>query len=285
LVSDRFNLDERRALKVIDPTPAGRTFWPAMTTRGLMALIAALSLFFGARAMLARVVGRPGERARRAQCVNNLKQIGLAIWEYEEKAGAFPVGTVANPRLSLDRRLGWNFRIVPNLEIPSPVAPGDLTLANDDPVLRPLRANPPNCELCPTLQRKDSANYVGIAGLGVDSPALPKTDPRAGIFGDDRVVTPADILDGNSNTMMVIESTRKAGPWLAGGRATVRGLDPSRPPYLGPGGQFGGIHVNGSNVLMADGSVRFIKDTVDPKVFEALSTIAGGEKVSVPWQD
>jgi hypothetical protein len=34
---------------------------------------------------------------------------------------------------------------------------------------------------------------------------------------------------------------------------------------------------------MADGSVQFIKATVAPKVFEAMSTIAGGEKVSVPW--
>ena len=28
---------------------------------------------------------------------------------------------------------------------------------------------------------------------------------------------------------------------------------------------------------MADGTVRFLSETIDPKVFEALSTVAGGE--------
>jgi prepilin-type processing-associated H-X9-DG protein len=124
---------------------------------------------------------------------------------------------------------------------------------------------------------------VAIAGLGVDAPGLPKEDKRAGIFGDDRTVALADVKDGLANTMMVAESSALSGPWFAGGRHTVRGLDPTRQPYIGFGRQFGGIHVaEGANVLMADGSVRFIKDSIDPKVFEAMSTMAGGEMVSAP---
>ncbi|MDB5351526.1 MAG: hypothetical protein JWN86_2773 [Planctomycetota bacterium] len=76
---------------------------------------------------------------------------------------------------------------------------------------------------------------------------------------------------------MVVETTRDVGPWTAGGLASVRGLNPSQPPYLGPKGQFGGNHQGGSMVLFADGSVKFIKETVDRRIFEACSTIAGGE--------
>jgi prepilin-type processing-associated H-X9-DG protein len=253
-----------------------------LTIRMMMGLVAAVALLMATIGYLGRVRLLNRDASRRAQCVNNLKLIGLAIFEYEEKTGAFPTGTVRNQELPLGRRLGWNYLITPNLEIRPPFAEHELLLAADDPALLPLRSKPQFAEFCPTLENKNSANYVGIAGLGLDSPTLPKSDRRAGVFGDDRIVTSADLLDGSSNTMMVAESSVLYGSWIAGGRSTVRGLDPARPPYLGPTGQFGSLHVHGSNVLMADGSVRFVKDTVTPKVFEAMSTIAGGEKVTVP---
>jgi prepilin-type processing-associated H-X9-DG protein len=253
--------------------------------RGTMGLVAALALLFAAIGYQVREGRGHREAARRAQCVNNLKLLGLAILEYESRTGAFPTGTVANSDLPLDRRLGWNYLIAPNLEIRPPFAEGELNLAIDDPALRSLRSDVAFTELCPTLQNKKIANYVGIAGLGLDSPALPKNDRRAGVFGDDRVVTLADLFDGSPNTMMVADSSAPAGPWLAGGRNTVRGLDPARQPYIGNGRQFGGIHGEGANVLLADGSVKFVKHTVAPKVFEAMSTIAGGERVSLPWEN
>ena len=39
-----------------------------------------------------------------------------------------------------------------------------------------------------------------------------------------------------------------------------------------------------ANVAMADGSVRFVRETIDPKVFEAMSTIAGGESIPLDSQ-
>jgi hypothetical protein len=58
----------------------------------------------------------------------------------------------------------------------------------------------------------------------------------------------------------------------------VRGLNPARTPYVGPKRQFGGLHTGGAWVAMADGSLRKVSESVDPKVFEALSTMAGGER-------
>jgi prepilin-type processing-associated H-X9-DG protein len=43
---------------------------------------------------------------------------------------------------------------------------------------------------------------------------------------------------------------------------------------------YGSMHPGGANFLMGDGSVRFIKDTIDPKTYTALGTRAGGEVIS-----
>ena len=247
-----------------------------------MALVAVLGLLFGAVAFQVREIRRSREAARRSQCVNNLKQIGLAIARYESDLGVYPAGTVANPGLPVARRLGWNYLLAPYLDFRGDFASRELTKSWDDPSFQSLQSRPPICETCPSKPDGKSASYAAIAGLGVDAPSLPKQDKRAGIFGDNRIVTTADVSDGLANTMMVAESSAPSGPWFAGGRHTVRGLDPARQPYIGVGRQFGGIHREGANVLMADGSVRFVREFVAPKVFEAASTMAGGEKVSAP---
>jgi hypothetical protein len=69
-------------------------------------------------------------------------------------------------------------------------------------------------------------------------------------------------------------------PWLAGGGATVRGLDEANPmrgfahTYHTPGGK------PGTFALMGDGSIRFIPADIDPKVLLAMATRAGGEDIA-----
>jgi hypothetical protein len=47
------------------------------------------------------------ESAMRAQCVNNLKQVALALHNYHASYGSFPPGTVGDRTLPPDRRLSW----------------------------------------------------------------------------------------------------------------------------------------------------------------------------------
>jgi prepilin-type processing-associated H-X9-DG protein len=155
----------------------------------------------------------------------------------------------------------------------------------DGPANSPWAGLPVGILRCPSTTRvaepaPQPTTTIGIAGLGIDSPSVPTTDPRAGIFGYDRQTTLADIKDGAANTMLLAETSRGIGCWLQVGPATVRGLDPANKPYIGPGRQFGGLHDGTAVVAMADGSVRVLGESIDPKVFEALSTIAGSERLS-----
>ena len=61
---------------------------------------------------------------------------------------------------------------------------------------------------------------------------------------------------------------------------SIRG---AREPYFGgvTGSQFGTRGQQGAIALMADGSVRLIPSSVDPKVFRNLCTIHGGETVDM----
>ena len=117
----------------------------------------------------------------------------------------------------------------------------------------------------------------GIAGVGKDAPELDSNHKRAGIFGYDRVTRFRNILDGTSNTVMVSEAGKDFGPWGAGGKATIRAF--VKQPYInGPDG-IGSEFRGGCNMLLGDGSVRFISENIDPSVMKALATMAGNEVI------
>jgi prepilin-type processing-associated H-X9-DG protein len=82
---------------------------------------------------------------------------------------------------------------------------------------------------------------------------------------------------------LIAETAQVSGSWFQGGPATVRGLDRAQKPYIGLGRQFGGLHGGGACVAMADGSVRWVRDSINPLVFESLSTMAGGESLPTNW--
>jgi prepilin-type processing-associated H-X9-DG protein len=150
-------------------------------------------------------------------------------------------------------------------------------------------------------------SYIGLGGIaGVGAhPALP------GSFGSAPGIRLNDVVDGTSLTTMVAErtppSSLQAGRWYPSFLCeiglngpdeyvwfpVVNDADPECPhsgfPNLGPGRinnpcdrfHLWSFHPGGANFLFCDGSARFLPYAADALI-PALSTISGGEQVTVP---
>lgn len=130
-----------------------------------------------------------------------------------------------------------------------------------------------------------ATNYVGVAGLGLDAARYdadskdPDVRKKVGLVTYDGGAKLNDCPDGLSNTMLMVQLPPSSPrPWIAGGGATLAGIDESDDafkPYVSP--QPDGKR--GAMVLMGDGSVRFVREGVKPAVFRAMATRAGGDSL------
>ncbi len=132
----------------------------------------------------------------------------------------------------------------------------------DSPHNKALINEMPPVFACPSrVNQPGMTTYRGFLGKGA-------------FFEEGQATGIANITDGTSNTIMVVEAT-EAVPWTKPDSDLP--FDPAaRPSLYGAGSP----HPGGFNALFCDGSVRFIKNSIAVQVFKFLITKAGGEVVS-----
>jgi prepilin-type processing-associated H-X9-DG protein len=139
--------------------------------------------------------------------------------------------------------------------------------------------------LCPSAGETATGDavthYLAMAGIGRDAASRPVGAAGNGIMGYDRPTSLKMIEDGSSNTIALMEMRARLGPWARGGASTLRGFDPADVPAVHGEERMFRSHPGGMNVAMADGSVRFVPASIDPKQVAAAVTIAGGEEVQL----
>jgi hypothetical protein len=211
--------------------------------------------------LVALPIRRTREAARRAQCTNYLKQIGLAMHNYHSAHNTFPpafnVGKDGRPLLS------WRVHVLPLIEAKALYDEFHLDEPWDSPHNRALISRMPKVYACPSarpsLARDGKTTYL--------TPRGPAT-----IFPGAEGIKIQDITDGTSNTIMVVD---------AGDDAAVTWTKPDDwevAPEFQTRGLFG-HHTGGTEFLLGDGSVRFLKEKVAPKLLHALTTRNGGEVI------
>lgn len=200
---------------------------------------------------------------RRIQSSNNLRQIGVGLAAYHEAHGSFPPGgTFDAGVLPLH---GWPSRLLPYVERQDLYDTIDFGVPWDDPRNRPVFRTQVTAYQHPGIpEREDAAGY-----------ALSHYAGNARLLGGEVPRTSDEVTDGLASTIMAGEVAAGFEPW----GSPTNWRDPALGINRSPEG-FGSPFPGGANVLFADGSVWFLKDTIDPRVLRSLSTPAGGETIS-----
>ncbi len=297
----------------------------------LLVVIAIIAILI---ALLLPAVQQAREAARRTQCKNNLKQLGLSIHNYHDTHGCIPIAGV---RGTVDP-VSAHARLLPYLEQSPLYSLVDFNVPFDHVNNTIPRITELQVFRCPSDPTRLPAsiggrnNYYWNAGSGIvmyASGAAGQPAPNGVVFHNMRFRF-NDIIDGLSNTAAMAEkltsdgnngiSTPKTdtfrpgtypnnadeatlqcnaadvtdlsqqgysnvgGPWLQHYHSTTQYnhvLPPNGRSCMFPPGRIATTsnsqHTGGVQLLLCDGSVRFVSDSLDIATWRNLGSIAGGE--------
>ncbi len=196
--------------------------------------------------------------AFRMQCSNNLKQIGLALHNYESKYGQFP------PAFTLDgegKRLhSWRTLLLPFLEQADLYSKVDLTKSWDDPVNDAVRRVPLSMYQCPSRKlQQGQTTYLAVVC------AKSSLQPNKG-----RAIT--EFVDPLSDTIVVYEvEPTQAVHWMSP-------EDADEKMFLSSNDKSKTSHAGGRYALFADGHVQFLASKISTEILRGMITIDGGEE-------
>ena len=305
----------------------------------LLVVIAIIAILI---ALLLPAVQAAREAARRIQCTNNMKQVGLALHNYHSTVGKFPPGFIVTwgpwvhngpetpymvhlfPYLEagnqyelMDLNLSWKQGLWPD-EATGTVIPTLLCPSDGFGVTVVPRGGIRGC--CPQEPAMAKSNYLAFfTGQQFSDTLDDEENPNRAAFGMNRGARIAHITDGTSNTMLFAEYltgtetddrgifyTWQAGYAFLSTRVTPNNTAPDRliggvcfevgdtPPITdmpemnlpcetvslnASSACSRSRHPGGVNILLADGSVQFVGETIELGIWRSLTTITGGDIV------
>lgn len=308
----------------------------------LVELLVAIAIIGVLIAILLPAVQAAREAARRAECANNLKQIGLAMHLYHDSLGSFPSAYVSQTggggvqgEPDPDTRdagpgWAWGMLILPYAEQQTV----QFTFNQNLPCWAPENAGAAQAQislyLCPSASGEQEAFEVlddegsvlarfgrshYVANVGQEEPWGQARDTYLGLVDGplyrNSGTRAVDVTDGLSNTVFLGEhhsvlsnktwvgvvpgasvcpseefafSTCDAAATLVQVHSGPAGSED--PPAIHPPNsplchvcQMYAQHPGGCNVMLGDGSVRFVSDYISQPTWAALSSRALGDLV------
>ncbi len=212
--------------------------------------------------VLQPVIGQAQAKARRAQSLNNLKMIALAVYNFHDRFKRFPAAATYGP----DGKplLSWRVHILPYLAQGQLYKEFHLSESWDSPHNKALIEKMPPVFRSPMskLKEKGRTNYVVAVGPGT-------------VFGGREGMKISDIKDGTSMTIMTVEvADQHAVVWT---KPDDLPFDPKEPAK-----GLGGLYEGGFNAGICDGSVHFIPLPQPDETLRCLFQAADGKYVRLP---
>ena len=198
------------------------------------------------------------EAARRMQCNNNIKQLALALHNYESEYKSLP------PAYTVDangnRLHSWRTLMLPYLEQNALYQKIDFTVAWDDPKNAFLAGMDIPMFRCPSSRIAPGMTTYQV----IDDPAS--------AFPGSTPLKFRDIKDGMSNTVFIVESDETDA---------VHWAEPNDQSLLVYLSALKSSHTGGRNAVMLDGFVRFFSNSMDQNMSNGIVTCDGGEVVGL----
>jgi prepilin-type N-terminal cleavage/methylation domain-containing protein/prepilin-type processing-associated H-X9-DG protein len=267
---------------------SGKTCVPGFTLVELLVVTTIIGVLI---AILLPAVQSARESARRITCSNNLHQIALGLQHYHTAMGCFPAGCAGVG----GNKIAWCAFLLPYIEQENVHSifhfdkPYD-SAENSDATHRVIATF-----LCPSTYRTPPDRDGSVTakhnhnGTPHPSDGMACTDyggmygwsnsagSKYGVMVYDRAITMAEIRDGTSETIAVVEDTGRGWKMDAEWANGQNIFDETGPINYSQNNEMWSDHVGGVNAAFCDGSAHFLSELLDVKVVEALCTRDSGE--------
>lgn len=261
----------------------------------LLVVIAIIGMLAG---LLLPAIQSARSTARRAQCLNNMRNCAMAIIDYESKKQKFPPSYAVQASASGNVVYNWVPRVLPNL------GRNDLFQLFSNGTLSSGTARV-DILVCPAASPGPAAPLHFVVNCGrLDGNAAPVDHSENGVMFSEvtPAVTPSSMSfiarnDGTSNTLLMSENldamggtqganwnqvgasedmagllwSNSASPSVGLNKLAGQGSHAGNADYARPSSSHGG----GFNATFCDGSTRYLSEDIEYRVYALIMTPAG----------